>query len=118
MRERALQTWEIAQLIRRLQASAPDRLTSLRSDSKFSFLLDDALKWAESGDPVRAVLDLSAAAAEIENGPPDAAEAREMADAILRAADWPRPLRIQYLSDLHASLPVDLTIPDTGADVW
>lgn len=114
MRDRDLDTREIVQLIERLRALI--RGIDTQAGRDLSYELHRACEWYERGDAVRGGLAL-AAGDELGAAIADLREAREVLDFLLRETGWPRPLRIQYLSDLHVRAPDQLAITDAGADV-
>jgi predicted phosphodiesterase len=114
MRDRDLDTREILQLIERLRALI--RGIDMQTRWDLDYELHHAHEWFGRGDPVRAGLAL-AAAGEFGEAITDLPEARELLGFLLRETGWPRPLRIQYLSDLHVRKSEQLAITDAGADV-
>lgn len=112
MRNRDIEPRDVVQLIQELDELTPDDRDRLDL-FEYRCALRESRHWAERGDALRAVLGLAAAR---KVAPPEAAP-HALLDSMLRAAEWPRPLRIQYMSDLHAAAPADLRISDIGADV-
>jgi predicted phosphodiesterase len=114
MRDRDLDRREILQLIDRLRVLI--RGIDTQAGRDLSYELHRAREWYERGDPVRGGLAL-AAADELGAAIADLPDARELLDFLLRETGWPRPLRIQYLSDLHVRESDPLALADAGADV-